>query len=131
MNSFKNNSSINNLNKQQDLLKVLATSKKGIRNAILSNADKKLVIAILDSVFNLLNGSLNLSKPDLAKLAKYKHVFRRLIEKAPLAEKKKILVQHGGFLQFLVPAIVTGISSIVSSLISSNSSNNSNNENNK
>jgi hypothetical protein len=131
MNSFKNNSSINNINKQQDLLKVLATSKKGIRNAILSNADKKLVIAILDSVFNLLNGSLNLSKPDLAKLAKYKHVFRRLIEKAPLAEKKKILVQHGGFLQFLVPAIVTGISSIVSSLISSNSSNNSNNENNK
>jgi len=131
MNSFKNNSSINNINKQQDLLKVLATSKKGIRNAILSNADKKLVIAILDSVFNLLNGSLNLSKPDLAKLAKYKHVFRRLIEKAPLAEKKKILLQHGGFLQFLVPAIVTGISSIVSSLISSNSSNNSNNENNK
>ena len=131
MNSFKNNSSINNINKQQDLLKVLATSKKGIRNAILSNADKKLVIAILDSVFNLLNGSLNLSKPDLAKLDKYKHVFRRLIEKAPLAEKKKILLQHGGFLQFLVPAIVTGISSIVSSLISSNSSNNSNNENNK
>ena len=59
--SFKNNSSINNINKQQDLLKVLATSKKGIRNAILSNADKKLVIAILDPIFNLLNGSLNLS----------------------------------------------------------------------
>jgi len=63
------NQSLNNINKQQDLLKVLATSKKGIRNAILSNADKKLVIAILDSIFNLLNGNLNISKPDLDKLA--------------------------------------------------------------
>jgi hypothetical protein len=120
------NQSLNNINKQQDLLKVLATSKKGIRNAILSNADKKLVIAILDSIFNLLNGNLNISKPDLDKLSKYKHIFRRLINKTPLKEKKKILVQHGGFLQFLIPAIVTGISSIVSSLISNNKSSSDN-----
>ena len=53
------NPSLNNINKQQDLLKVLATSKKGIRNAILSNADKKLVIAILESIFNLLNQKVN------------------------------------------------------------------------
>jgi hypothetical protein len=46
------------------------------------------------------------------------------VKKSNLASKKKILVQNGGFLQFLIPAVITGISEIVSSLISKKSSDN-------
>jgi hypothetical protein len=77
------------------------------------------VLAICESVFKMLQGNLDINlKSDLENLAKYKIIFRKLIKKSNLKTKKKILVQHGGFLQFLIPAVITGISSIVSSIIS-------------
>ena len=77
------------------------------------------MLAICESVFKMLQGNLDINlKSDLENLAKYKIIFRKLIKKSNLKTKKKILVQHGGFLQFLIPAVITGISSIVSSIIS-------------
>ena len=67
---------------------------------------------------------LNINNSDFQKLKKYKTCLRKLVKKSNLASKKKILVQNGGFLQFLIPAVITGISEIVSSLISKKSSDN-------
>jgi hypothetical protein len=33
-------------------------------------------------------------------------------------EKKKLIIQKGGFLQILIPAIISGLASIISSVIS-------------
>ena len=109
---------IENINETQDLLKLLSKCNSGMRKVILKKANKKLVLAICESVFNMLQGNLDINKSDLENLAKYKIIFRKLIKKSNLKTKKKILVQHGGFLQFLIPAVITGISSIVSSIIS-------------
>jgi len=44
------------------------------------------------------------------------------IEKSKLRNKKEILIQKGGFLQFLIPAVISGITSIISSYISNKKS---------
>ena len=51
---------------------------------------------------------------------------RKIVQKSTLKEKKKILVQHGGFLQYLIPAAITGISEIISSLIRDGQANHTN-----
>ena len=111
---------IEKLRNQQDTLKVLSRCKIKIRKAFLRNADKDLVEVICHCIYNLLNGNITLTESEKTNLSSYKVILRKLVEKSSLANKKKILVQKGGFLQFLIPAAITGISSIISSLISSN-----------
>lgn len=108
---------LQNITSQQDLLKILATCKIKMRKAIIKSADKKLILAICESIYNMLSGNLSINKDDLNKLQKFKHTLRKLTLKSNLQNKKKILNQHGGFLQFLIPAVITGISEIVSSII--------------
>lgn len=107
---------------QIDILKVLAQSKTRYRNAILKKADKSLIQAICEIVHNVLKGNINISTQDRENLKKYRKTLHRLLEKSNLKSKKKIIIQRGGFLQFLIPAIVTGIADIVSSFISSTNS---------
>ena len=114
-----------NIINQKDILLTLARSKKKLRDSIISNSDSKLIQSICEIILNLLTGNLDINKETLKKLTKYKQAFRVLIQKGKLEEKKKILIQKGGFLQFLIPAVVTGISSIISSVISSHSNQNS------
>ena len=89
----------------------------------MKNADKELVEVICHCVYNLLKGNLNISNVEKEKLCGYKTAMRKLVKKSTLDRKKKILVQQGGFLEYLIPAAITGISSIISSFISNNNSN--------
>jgi hypothetical protein len=98
------------------LLKKLADPK--VRNHVIKNADPKLTTAICDVVFNVLHGRINISDKDRKKLLKYKKSMRFLCKKSTLEHKKKYLKQKGGFLQFLIPAVVSGIASIISSFVS-------------
>ena len=109
-----------NLEKQVDLLSALSHCKIKIRKAILDNADKDLIDAICQCFFNLLRGNIKLSQLQKEKLSKYRHTLRRLVNKSSLKQKKKILIQNGGFLEFLIPAAISGISSIISSIIGNN-----------
>jgi hypothetical protein len=89
-----------------------------LRNQILKNADVGLLTAICDIVFNVLNGRINISEQDKKKLQRYKQTLRTVCKKCSLESKRKYLKQKGGFLQYLIPAVVTGLSSIISSYIS-------------
>lgn len=109
------------LRTQLDLLKLLGKPNNRYRKAILINADKALVHALCQIIQNVLEGNLQISQTDKDKLRRFKTTLHSLIQKSSLKEKKKILVQKGGFLQFLIPAVITGISSIISSVISSKS----------
>ena len=100
---------------QLDLLKVIAIPK--YRKAILLNADKKLIEAICQSIHNVLVGNINITLSERNRLKKFRKTLHKLLEKSSLATKKNILIQRGGFLQFLIPAVVTGIASIISSVI--------------
>jgi hypothetical protein len=102
---------------QIDLLKVISKSKK-YRDAILHKADKELVAAICECVHNIIKGNLPIKRKDREQLLKFRKILHKLLQKRNFKQKKKILIQHGAFLNVLVPLVVTGLSSLLSSLIS-------------
>jgi len=109
------------LKSQLDLLKVLAKPKNKYRKAILMHADRELVHVLCEIIENVLHGNVKIPDHDKERLRRFKSTLHLLIQKSSLKTKRKILVQKGGFLEFLIPAVITGISSIISSVISSKS----------
>ena len=64
--------SINKLIYNKEILKILSdkTVKRRYKKAILNSADKSLIKAIEESVYNLLKGNLNYSQDELNQLSK-------------------------------------------------------------
>lgn len=100
---------------QIDYLKILAKSKNKLRRVILEKADQKLITAICECILNLLNGKIKIDSSSKEKLFKYRKTLRKLVNKSNLKEKKKILIQKGGFLEFLIPAAISTIGTIIES----------------
>ena len=106
------NENFKNISSQKHLLSELANPKSKYRTSILKKAQPELVLAICESVYNLLEGKLPLDKEKKDSLLKYKHILRKLVQKNNLKYKKKILVQSGGFLSIILPTVLGLISSI-------------------
>ena len=120
---MKKHSCFDELLKHRHFLLNLSNSNNKERKQIIKSASKRKINIILNCIVNVLEKNLNLPQEQLEKLKKFKSVLRRLANKEESIEtKKQVLVQKGGFLQFLIPAVISGITSIVSSLISNNKS---------
>jgi hypothetical protein len=104
-----------NIKNQIHILERLAHKKTRAKTIALM--DHNAMTAVCDLVYNVLNGNINISVKDKKKLVKYKKSLRFICKHSSLEHKKKYLKQKGGFLQYLIPAAITGISSIISSLI--------------
>lgn len=109
------NNRLNCVVKQKPILQTLTNSDRKVQKIILDRADKKLVSAICILIFNILKGKLIIDNDDKIKLQKYKKQLRKLVSKSQLEDKKKIL-QSGGFLNTLLPLLLTGISAITNIL---------------
>jgi len=117
--SLKMSSKINRFSKNKNYRCLLSNCKNKLRKAIVSNSNREQIFSVCECVLNVSNGNVKLNKEDFVKLKKYKKYFKRLLDKKrSLQEKKKLLIQRGGFLQFLIPAVISGISSIVAAAIS-------------
>jgi len=102
-----------NIEENKKILDLLGASetKPRYQKAIINSADKSLIKAICESALNLLNGNIPLDKDLKENLRKFKSHLRNLVKKAKLKEKKKFLIQKGGFLKFLIPIVISSISS--------------------
>ena len=107
-------SSLNNISEQLPMLKALSCCSENMRKSILKKADRKLVQAICECCFNAKREQL--SAVDLIKLSKYKKSINKLTEKSNLKTKRNILVQQGGFLNILLPAVITGVSALIDAI---------------
>jgi hypothetical protein len=77
---------------------------------IIKRAKAPLINKICECVLNILNGKVKISKADYDKLKPYKKTFRKLLEKKiKLTQKKKLIIQKGGFLQIILPLITAAI----------------------
>ena len=104
--------------KNKHLLLSVAKCKKKLRNAIFKNCDKEFIYAICECILNIVNGNITINKENYNKLKPFKNIFKKLLNKSSLKSKKKILIQKGGFLQFLIPALIEGIAIIASKFFS-------------
>ena len=102
------------LKRNLDLLRVLRKSTPPQRKAILKNYGKDLILCICEIIDNLLQGTVRLSPAQKKTLSKHKSILRQLAnKKRAVTEKKKILVQKGGFL----PAVLAPVLSVAATLL--------------
>jgi len=66
----------------------------------------------VECIRNLLNGNVPLNKSQKKKLAAKKNILRQLAVKKTSLQKKKKLIQSGGFLGALLGPIVSAIGSL-------------------
>ena len=106
-----------NLKKNFALLKALQTTSARQRRAIISTADKSLIGALVEIVNNVLQGTVVISASDKKKLRGYKTLLRNLVRKGSLTNKKKAIIQRGGFLPALLGPVLGVIASLIGSAI--------------
>lgn len=89
-------------------LKALCSLKPQQRLALLRTADNTLVKNICECALNTVRGNVILTRQEKARLAKHKHLLRKLsASKGSWKSKKKLLVQNGsGFLPMLIAPIL-------------------------
>ena len=115
---------MNPIEKELDVFKYLISKycSKENQKDIIRRAKGPLINKICECILNIINGKIKISPQDLEKLKPYKNLFRKLLVKSTgPREKKRLINQKGGFLQILIPAIISGLASIISSAISSKS----------
>ena len=99
--------------KQIDFLKVLCKATPKQRKGIIEGANNELIKAICECALNCLKGNVSLSSGQKQKLARHKGKLRSLSNKKyPVAKKKVILAQKGGFLNLLIEPILSGLVSL-------------------
>jgi len=109
---------MNRLKSQLHFLHVLKDAKPQTRRALLTSADDDLFKAIVECAINTLNGNHKWTKENKGKLSKYKNRVRALVNpKISFKNKRKLLVQKGGFIVSLLTSIFSGV---IGSLISGN-----------
>ena len=98
------------INNKSFMTNLLRCTKKKNQNSIIQKASKEEIFSICECVLNILRGNLKLKPKDKLKLQKYKSILRKLINIATPVKHKKKLIQTGGFIQTLLPIILTALS---------------------
>jgi len=80
-------------------LHVLKDAHPILRGAILANSHKELVNSVGECALNVLQGNVKLSNCKKRKLRKFRRQLRIVADRhVPLARKKILIIQSGGFL---------------------------------
>ena len=95
----------------------ICSCKKGVRNSAINSANRDIINTICELADNVLQDRIPLSDNDYRNLYKYRSVLRKLVQKSDLSAKKRLIIQKGGFLEFLIPAAVTAIGELISNLV--------------
>ena len=95
-------------------LRTLKDAQPKLRKAIITNCDKDLVNSVSECALNLLHGNVKLSDCTRRKLRKYRRQLRTVVDRrVPLAHKKKVIIQRGGFLVSLLTAVLPTLASLI------------------
>lgn len=96
--------------KQLPLLQLLVRAKPITRKNILKVADYELISAIVECVYNVLVGNVEVTHKRYKKLRKHKDILRKVHSKknTEWSHKKRVIVQSGGsFLPILLSPVIT------------------------
>lgn len=79
----------------------------------LKNCSKEVIYGICECVKNVLKGRVPMKSNHLKCLGRHKQSLRKLaLKHTSLTSRKKIL-QKGGFLQLLLPTLISGLGSLI------------------
>lgn len=105
------------LRRNFEYLKYLKKAKKNQRNSLLKTAHKDLILCICDCALNVLRGNVRLSTKTKKALCRHRAALRALAEnRRGIEKKRKLLVQKGGFLPFLLAPILSAAGGFLGNL---------------
>lgn len=100
--------------KQVRDLQLIDTCPAPLRKHLLKKLPTRSVKAVCECSLNVLKGNIPLSSHQKKSLSKYKSTLRKIgNKKGSLLQKKKLIVQNGGFLNILIPAALTVLTSLI------------------
>ena len=103
--------------KNKNLLSLISSCKKNLRNSIIKNCSKEEIYSIIECILNVYNGNVKIPQDLINKLRPYKKTFEKLLDRnSSLDKKRQLIIQKGGFLQILIPAITSAIASVISEI---------------
>jgi hypothetical protein len=93
------------------LLDLISKCKKAKdRKVFLEKGSDEFIKAIIEILLNVLKGNVSVSDKIKKQLKKYKRILRALIcPKVSLKAKRRVLIQKGGFLNIILPAVIGGV----------------------
>lgn len=98
-------------------IKLLAAAPTKHQKTLIKSADKGLIDAICECSRNIINGNVPLEPSQFNRLRRHRTALRQLAKRSGLnLDKRKKIIQKGGFLPALIPLIGTLASSICSML---------------
>ena len=100
------------LQNHANILKVLAKAKPQLQKAIIRAGDKGLVDTLCDCAQNILKGNVPLTARQKTCLRRHKRLLRSLTERQSVQKKKRIL-QRGGFLAGLLAPVLGILGSVL------------------
>ena len=82
-----------------------------MRKQMIQSASKEVIDTVCECCLNVLKGTIPLSPHQKKCLGKHRHLLRQMVQKKiPVRQKKKMLVQRGGFLlPMLLGNVLKGI----------------------
>lgn len=107
------------LAKHWDVLSVLSKAPSPMCKHLVQKAPKEIIDTVCECCLNVLKGTVPLSPEQKQKLGKHRHLLRQMVKKKiPLHQKKKMIVQRGGFLPLLLGPLLKSVAApILGSLV--------------
>ena len=106
------------LKRNLSLLDVLQKANKAQRSAIINTATTDQLQCICDCASNILNENVKITETELKRLKRYQNHIRFLANNNGNPDKKKIIIQEGGFLPLLLTPILSVAGSLLADVIS-------------
>lgn len=102
------------LSKQQRTqLKLVHICPKKLRKSLLQKIDSSCIKAICECCLNTLKGNVPISKDQKKSLSRHRKVLRTLADrKVSLIKKRKLIIQKGGFLNILIPTVLSALGAV-------------------
>lgn len=98
------------LRKHKHLLYTVKTATPKLRNAIIKNVDNDFIKTLHEIAYNTLNKNNPITNNQKFNLKRYKTAIRKLAcPKQTLTQKRKLILQNGGFLPSLLQTILSGL----------------------
>jgi hypothetical protein len=86
------------------------------RKKFFKTCSRDCVSKVCECIKNVLNANLKIKSSHLRKLSRHKQTLRVLASKNTSLAKRKKLLQKGGFLSILLPALIPALASLLGGL---------------
>ena len=107
----------NIINCASELEKIAKEKNIKKRKELIQQAKNCVIDAISEIALNCLKGNIPLQNCDFKKLKKYQNILRNISTVKPVLKRRHLIQQTGGFLQLLIPAALSLVTSIVGDII--------------